>query len=312
MSTPIATVLSVTGQAWARDADGNLRPLEPGDVLLEGEELITGENGRVQLDFAEAEPVTIGPEQTVAMLADLDAQAPVPEDEAAILDEDLEALLTAIDEGEGDLLDVLDATAAGLGGGAGGENGGHSFVQLARISLSTDSPSYTYEPVALDETETALFVGEESLVAAEAAAETVDNLPPTLTITRENSGTVNGQDTSVVVFRFSEPVSGFDESDVTVTGGNLTGFTQVDSQTWSGIFVPETGFTGDATISIADNSYTDLAGNSGLGSSLIVDVDTEASATISIDPVTSDNTLNATEAGQTITVTGSVTGDAAA
>ncbi|MCP1366774.1 retention module-containing protein, partial [Halomonas sp. BBD48] len=67
MSTPIATVLSVTGQAWARDADGNLRPLEPGDVLLEGEELITGENGRVQLDFAEAEPVTIGPEQTVAM-----------------------------------------------------------------------------------------------------------------------------------------------------------------------------------------------------------------------------------------------------
>ncbi|WP_166671022.1 retention module-containing protein, partial [Modicisalibacter xianhensis] len=170
MSTPIATVLSVSGQAWARDAEGNLRPLEPGDVLLEGEELVTGENGRVRLDFAEAEPVIIGPEQTVAMLADLDAQADVPTDEAAVLDDDLEALLSAIDEGEGDLLDVLEATAAGLGGGAGGEDGGHSFVQLARILLSTDSPSYAYEPVALDETETALFVGEESLVAAEAAS----------------------------------------------------------------------------------------------------------------------------------------------
>ncbi|TDU18100.1 von Willebrand factor type A domain-containing protein, partial [Chromohalobacter marismortui] len=41
-------------------------------------------------------------------------------------------------------------------------------------------------------------------------------------------------------------------------------------------------------------------------------VDTDASATISIDPVTDDNTVNDTEAGQTIAITGSVTGDAAA
>nr|WP_297459345.1 retention module-containing protein [uncultured Halomonas sp.] len=148
MSTPIATVLSVTGQAWARDADGNLRALEPGDVLLEGETLITSDNGRVRLDFGDAEPVAIGPGQTVAMLAELDADNPVPDDEATTTDESVDALLAAIEEGEGDLLEVLDPTAAGLGGGGGG--GGNSFVRLARISESVDSLAFDFQPVQLD------------------------------------------------------------------------------------------------------------------------------------------------------------------
>ena len=41
----IAVVLSVTGQAWARDAEGNLRELRPGDVLQEGEVVVTPDGG---------------------------------------------------------------------------------------------------------------------------------------------------------------------------------------------------------------------------------------------------------------------------
>ncbi|SDK85603.1 type I secretion C-terminal target domain (VC_A0849 subclass) [Modicisalibacter muralis] len=173
MSTPIATVLSVTGQAWARDADGNLRVLEPGDVLLEGETLITSDNGRVRLDFGDAEPVAIGPGQSIAMLAELNADNPVPEDEAATTDESVEALLAAIEAGEGDLLDVLDPTAAGLGGG--GEGGGHTFVRLARINLDTDSLAFDYQPPQLD---TLIDAQGESLALAD---EIDENGAPTAT-----------------------------------------------------------------------------------------------------------------------------------
>ncbi len=45
----IATVISISGQAWARDADGNLRELRVGDTLHEGETLVTADNAIVQL-----------------------------------------------------------------------------------------------------------------------------------------------------------------------------------------------------------------------------------------------------------------------
>ncbi|WP_156085491.1 retention module-containing protein [Billgrantia saliphila] len=140
----IATVISITGQAWARDAEGNLRELRVGDTLQEGEVLITSDNGSAQLDFADGlEPTLVEGGEQVAMTPELDAEeAPEPSDFAA-LDEDLEALLSALEDEDTDLLDVLDATAAGAGGG-GAANGGHSFVRLARIAENTDPLSFDY------------------------------------------------------------------------------------------------------------------------------------------------------------------------
>ncbi|WP_133698627.1 Ig-like domain-containing protein, partial [Chromohalobacter marismortui] len=63
----------------------------------------------------------------------------------------------------------------------------------------------------------------------------------------------------------------------------------------------------------ANVTGTDEAGNAfSADTTRDYSVDTDASATITIDPVTDDNTVNDTEAGQTIAITGSVTGDAAA
>ncbi|WP_166644591.1 retention module-containing protein, partial [Halomonas ventosae] len=140
----IATIISISGQAWARDEAGNLRELRVGDTLQEGETLVTSDNGRVELDFADSlDPTVIDGGQEVVMTSDLDAEQPVAAEEASAQDEDLEALLTAIDEGEGDLLEDLDATAAGAGG-AGGEGGGHDFVRLARITENVNPLSYEY------------------------------------------------------------------------------------------------------------------------------------------------------------------------
>ncbi|PMR79615.1 hypothetical protein C1H70_11570, partial [Halomonas urumqiensis] len=146
----IATVVSITGQAWARDAEGNLRELRVGSTLEEGETLLTADNATVELEFADGlPPSVVEGGQVVTMTAELDAEQPVESGEFSALDEDLDTLLTAL-EGEGDLLDVLDATAAGAGGaGGGGEGGGHSFVMLGRISEATNPQAYSYDAGSL-------------------------------------------------------------------------------------------------------------------------------------------------------------------
>ncbi|NIC04220.1 retention module-containing protein [Billgrantia bachuensis] len=140
----IATVISITGQAWARDAEGNLRELRVGDTLQEGEVLITSDNGSAQLDFADGlDPALVEGGEQVVMTPELDADEAADVSEFAALDEDLEALLTALDDDSVDLLDVLDATAAGAGLG-GGADGGHTFVRLARIAEDVNPLAFEY------------------------------------------------------------------------------------------------------------------------------------------------------------------------
>ncbi|MEQ6917658.1 retention module-containing protein [Halomonas aquatica] len=147
---PIATVIAIIGQAWARDADGNLRELSVGDVLQEGETLVTADNARVELDFGDnAGPTVISGAQQIVMTPELAAGQEVAAEDASVQDEDLEALLAAIEDGEGDLLADLDATAAG--GGAGGDGGGHDFVRLARIAENLDPLSFQFGQTSLDE-----------------------------------------------------------------------------------------------------------------------------------------------------------------
>ncbi|MCE8031288.1 retention module-containing protein [Halomonas daqingensis] len=139
-----ATVISITGRAWARDAEGNVRELSVGDTLQEGEVLETSDNGSAQLDFGDGQdPILIEGGEQVAMTPELDVDEVVDASEFAALDEDLEALLAALDDDSIDLLDVLDATAAGAGPG-GAADGGHSFVRLARIAEDTNPLAFEY------------------------------------------------------------------------------------------------------------------------------------------------------------------------
>ncbi|NUF17446.1 hypothetical protein HUN18_17565, partial [Acinetobacter lactucae] len=71
-------------------------------------------------------------------------------------------------------------------------------------------------------------------------------------------------ETANISFTFSEAVTGFDASDIVVVGGSLTGLTTTDNITWTAVFTPDG--TGTApSISVADSTYTDLAGNLGTG-----------------------------------------------
>ncbi|MCE8034434.1 retention module-containing protein, partial [Halomonas sp. MCCC 1A11057] len=105
-------VISITGQAWARDADGNLRELRVGDTIQQGEVLITSDGGSAQLDFGDGlNPTLVEGDEQVVMTPELDGDEPTDASEFAALDQDIEALLAALDDDSIDLLDILDATA---------------------------------------------------------------------------------------------------------------------------------------------------------------------------------------------------------
>ena len=103
-----ATIISMSGQAWARDEAGNLRELSIGDVLQEGEVLITSSDGSVELDFADGSGLNlVEGGQQVAVTPEMANESEVATKDSSVLDEDLEALLTALDDEDGDLLSLI-------------------------------------------------------------------------------------------------------------------------------------------------------------------------------------------------------------
>ncbi|MBO6577408.1 MAG: Ig-like domain-containing protein, partial [Rhodothermales bacterium] len=140
---------------------------------------------------------------------------------------------------------------------------------------------------------------------------TIATISPTLAITVSDAE-LKGGETSDVTFTFSEAVLGFVDSDISVSGGSLSGVTTTDGGvTWSAVFTPSEGFEGSGSITVADDTYTDVDLNDGTGDSATLTIDTKLpEATITLDPsITDDDVINATESTSDIPVTGIVGGD---
>ncbi|WP_229257303.1 Ig-like domain-containing protein, partial [Duganella callida] len=77
-------------------------------------------------------------------------------------------------------------------------------------------------------------------------------------------------DTANITFKFSSAPVGFTVGDVTVGGGTLSGFTATaDPLVYTAVFTPVSGVnSASGAISIANNSYTDILGNPGVGGSM--------------------------------------------
>lgn len=88
-----------------------------------------------------------------------------------------------------------------------------------------------------------------------------DTTPPVLTISSYSTKVLAGY-YGGLQFQFSEPVTGFDVSDVVVTGGTLQSFSGSGSN-YSATFLPTPGIDGQATFTVAAGAYTDAAGNAG-------------------------------------------------
>ena len=145
MSERIATVVAVTGKAYARNAEGLSRPLEAGDVLREGETVVTSPGGRVELALGNGEVVHILPEQSVLISAEMSAEMAASADEAAVTADAVDRVVQALESGR-DPFDELEAPAAGLAGGGAGD--GNDFVRLLRITEEVDPLALQFDQAA--------------------------------------------------------------------------------------------------------------------------------------------------------------------
>ena len=122
--------------------------------------------------------------------------------------------------------------------------------------------------------------------ASDAFEFTVDGTPPTVAITIDEAARIIGE-SSQVSFKFSEEIAGdLTSSAITVVGGMITNIVQdtSDPTLWTAVLTPDSNYSGEASVTLADGSYSDRAGNKGSESNATVAVDTIApTVTVSID-----------------------------
>ncbi|MER9593311.1 Ig-like domain-containing protein, partial [Mesorhizobium australicum] len=154
--------------------------------------------------------------------------------------------------------------------------------------------------------------------AAAQLSMTVDTVAPTVTITDDEPGTANIAGGNVIyTFQFSEAVTGFDASDITLANGTKGTFTAIDADTYTLAVTPSASFTGTMTVDVAASAAFDLAGNPSTAATQSVQaVDTSGPSAPVITGFTTDSgtvgdhitndtslTINGTaEANSTVTV----------
>ncbi len=112
----------------------------------------------------------------------------------------------------------------------------------------------------------------------------VDAVAPTLAIT-SNVAAVKAGETATITFTFSEaPGVSFTASDITTTGGTLSGLAVTgDPKVYTATFTPSANTTANASITVANASYSDAAGNTGTaGTTPALVVDTTRPVLLSI------------------------------
>ncbi len=94
----------------------------------------------------------------------------------------------------------------------------------------------------------------------------VDTMRPrTVSITVADSDLVVGE-TSVVTIVFSEAVTSFENSDLTIPNGTLTPVSSSDGVTWTAVFTPDRDVVDSTNVIVVDNTgIVDARGNTGLG-----------------------------------------------
>ncbi|AHE48321.1 asx product [Aeromonas hydrophila 4AK4] len=162
-------------------------------------------------------------------------------------------------------LDVVGGTVTGLTTSDGGKTWSATFTPDANF---TGTASVTVKPESYTD-----LAGNKGTGGSDTAA--TDTQGPSVLVNIVDSQIIAGE-TSDVTFTFSEQVTGFDLSDLTVVGGTVSNLTSSDGgKTWSATFTPDANFTGTASVTVKPESYTDLAGNKGTGGSDSADTDTQ-------------------------------------
>jgi hypothetical protein len=143
----IATVVSVIGKAYVRTPEGEVRQLQSGDMVREGEQIVTSADGRVQLDFGNSSGMEISNDQVVTLSNELIEDLWPDENQAALADSTVDRVIEALEQGR-EIDDLLEAPAAG---GNSTASEGNSFVRLQRIIEETDPLTFDFPTNTVEE-----------------------------------------------------------------------------------------------------------------------------------------------------------------
>ncbi|WP_085631823.1 Ig-like domain-containing protein [Pseudomonas sp. R16(2017)] len=154
--------------------------------------------------------------------------------------------------------------------------------------------------ITLDNTGVADVAGNAGSGTTDSNNYAVDSQRPTATIVMADTDLRPGETTTVTI-TFSEAVTGFDNSDLSIPNGTLSNVTSSDGGiTWTATFTPALGVTDNTNLIVLNNAgYTDVAGNAGLG--------TTSSANFTVNTLVPTATIvvadTALKAGETSLVT---------
>jgi hypothetical protein len=140
------------------------------------------------------------------------------------------------------------------------------------FSLLSDGAAHTYSVHQID------AAGNVSLPST-GVSYTLDTTAPTLTM---SSGVSTAYGAVIETFTFSEAVTGFSASSITLSAGATPGvFTAIDSSHYSMVVTFPAG-TGSFTVDVAANAATDIAGNQSLAATQFTQNYAPLPATISL------------------------------
>ncbi|MEK6663614.1 MAG: retention module-containing protein, partial [Pseudomonadota bacterium] len=166
-----------------------MRALKAGDVLLEGDTIVTMPGGQVQLAFLDGQLLNVLPNETFKLGAEVSTTTRPSVGEVALAATDVERVIQALERG-GDIDAELDPTAAGLDGG--NNNAGNSFVRLLRIAEGVDPLSFQLDRAQGDTFEVPQNEGLGIVPAAEAAAVPAPAPSATIALSAPSSVTEGG------------------------------------------------------------------------------------------------------------------------
>ncbi|TKB04907.1 Ig-like domain repeat protein [Alteromonas portus] len=301
-------IAEVNGEAsLIRGETGEQVNVSVGMVVAEGDVLNISPNGYVTVSV-DGELRTLPAGQSITFPLQLDFTESNSDDEFAVFDESVDELTALLDgvegidsnnqdgdadfldvlAGEGDILESLEATAAGLDGGA-GTDGGSNFVRVDRINEEVDPVGFQFDQNANGNDDVAPVEFSESGEQAQDISLTLDAIG----LTSDTTPTLSG---------ITSAIAG---STVTLTVTDSEGNTQVVTAIVQG----DGTFSVDVPNALADGNFTvdatvlEPTGNTA-DSSTTGEIDA-TSPTITINAPGSDNDTTPTLSGTTDATPGS-------
>ncbi len=156
-------------------------------------------------------------------------------------------------------LTIANGTLSAVSSSDGGITWTATFTPSAGITDTTNL-------ITLDNTGISDLAGNAGSGTTDSNNYAIDSQRPTATIVLSDS-TLKPGETALVTITFSEAVTGFDNSDLSVASGTLSAVSSSDGGiTWTATFTPTAGVT-DASnlITLNNSSVSDVAGNTGAG-----------------------------------------------